>query len=107
MSDPKGPPRAMPQQQNLQIAIDENEGQGVYANLALIAHSNSEFILDFARAMPGLPKAKVHARVILTPVNAKALHRALGENLGKFEAQYGTIQLLGDIDPNKAIGFKT
>jgi hypothetical protein len=67
MSDPKGPPRAMPQQQNLQIAIDENEGQGVYANLALIAHSNSEFILDFARAMPGLPKAKVHARVILTP----------------------------------------
>ena len=106
MSDPKAPPRPMAQQ-NLQIAIDENEGQGVYANLALIAHSNSEFILDFARAMPGLPKAKVHARVILTPVNAKALHRALGENLGKFEAQYGTIQLMGEIDPGKSIGFKT
>ena len=106
MSDSKAPPRPMGPQ-NLQISIDEAEGQGVYANLALIAHSNSEFILDFARAMPGMPKAKVHARVILTPVNAKALLRALGENLGKFETQYGTIQLQGDNDPGKSIGFKT
>jgi hypothetical protein len=94
MNDPKAPPRPVGPQ-NLQISIDEAEGQGVYANLALIAHSNSEFILDFARVMPGIPKAKVHARVIFTPTNAKALHRALGENIGKFEAQYGAIQVQG------------
>ena len=93
--------------QNLQLSIDEAEGQGVYANLALISHSNSEVIIDFARALPGLPKAKVHARIILTPHNAKALHRALGDNLSKFEAQHGTIQPSGDVDPDKSIGFKT
>lgn len=92
--------------QNLQLAIDEAEGQGVYANLALITHSNSEVIIDFARALPGLPKAKVHARVILTPSNAKALHRALGENLSKFEAQHGPIPVAGATDPNKSIGFR-
>jgi len=96
-----------PMPQNLQISIDEAEGQGVYANLALISHSNSEVILDFARALPGLPKAKVHARIILTPPNAKAFHRALGENLAKFEAQHGTIQAPGTADPAKSIGFKS
>ena len=106
MNDPNAPPRPLGPQ-NLQIAIDEAEGQGVYANLALIAHSNSEFILDFARVMPGIPKAKIHARVILTPVNAKALLRALGENIGKFEAQHGPIPLQGEIDPGKSIGFKS
>lgn len=93
--------------QNLQLSIDEAEGQGVYANLALISHSNSEVIIDFARALPGLPKAKVHARIILTPHNAKALHRALGDNLSKFEAQHGPIQFSGETDPDKSIGFKT
>ena len=93
--------------QNLQLSIDETEGQGVYANLALISHSNSEVILDFARALPGLAKAKVHARIILTPHNAKALHRALGDNITKFEAQHGPIQLSGEEEPGKAIGFKT
>ena len=100
-------PQARPAPQNLQIAIDEAEGQGVYANLALISHSNSEVIVDFARALPGLPKAKVHARIILTPHNAKALHRALGDNLAKFEAQHGPITLSGDNDPSKSIGFKS
>jgi hypothetical protein len=106
MSDDTAKQPSRPAPQNLQIAIDEAEGQGVYANLALITHSHSEVIIDFARALPGLPKAKVHARVILTPYNAKALHRALGENLSKFEAQHGTITLTGDNDPAKSIGFK-
>lgn len=107
MSDDKAQQPARPtQSHNLQIAIDEAEGQGVYANLALITHSHSEVIIDFARHLPGLPKAKVHARIILTPYNAKALHRALGENLSKFEAQHGTIQITGDNDPAKSIGFK-
>lgn len=98
-------PRTM--SQNIQISIDEAEGQGVYANLALITHSNSEVIIDFARALPGVPKAKVHARVILTPSNAKALHKALGDNLSKFEAKHGPIPLGGSVDPGKSIGFKS
>jgi len=104
MDEKKAPAKTVPQ--NLKISIDEAEGQGVYANLALISHSNSEVILDFARALPGIPKAKVHARIILTPFNAKALHRALGDNLSKFEAQHGSIQVPTD-DPSKSIGFKT
>jgi hypothetical protein len=109
MRDAKNAPArpAAPQQQSLQFAIDEAEAQGIYANLALIAHSNSEVIIDFARALPGVTKAKVHARIILTPANAKALHRALGDNLSKFEAQYGTIHLAGENDPAKAIGFRS
>lgn len=105
MSDSKKP--LPPNPQNLQLSIDDEEGQGVYANLALISHSNSEVILDFARVLPGLQKAKVHARIILTPHNAKALHRALGDNITKYEAQHGTIKLTADADPSKSIGFKT
>jgi hypothetical protein len=93
--------------QNLQLTIDEAEAQGIYANFAIIAHSNSEVILDFARNLPGLAKAKVHARIILTPPNAKALHRALGENLAKFEAHFGPINLGGANDPEKSIGFRS
>ena len=63
-----------------------------YANLTLISHSTSEIILDFARILPNIPKAKVHARIVMTPMNAKLLYQALGENLKKFEAKYGEIQ---------------
>jgi hypothetical protein len=107
MSDDKTQQPSRPPSHNLQIAIDEAEGQGIYANLALITHSHSEVIIDFSRHLPGLPKAKVHARIILTAYNAKALHRALGENLSKFEAAHGTIPLSGDSDPAKSIGFKS
>jgi len=93
--------------QNIQLTIDESEAQGIYANFAIIAHSNSEVILDFARNLPGLAKAKVHARIILTAANAKALHRALGDNLAKFEAQYGPINLGAPNDPEKSIGFRS
>jgi len=106
MTDSKGAP-PVGRAPNLQLHIDPPEAEGIYANLALISHSNSEVILDFARALPALPKAKVHARIIMTAPNAKALHRALGENIAKFEAAYGTIQSPGPNDPDKAaIGFK-
>ncbi len=98
------PPAAGP---NIQLAIDEAEAQGIYSNLALISHSNSEVIIDFARALPGLAKAKVHARIVLTAPNAKALHKALGDNLAKFEEQYGPIPASGHPDPGKGIGFKS
>lgn len=65
----------------------------VYSNLALIAHSPAEMVIDFARILPAMPKARICARVILTPLCAKALYHALGENLAKFEQQYGEIRM--------------
>ena len=87
MADQKDQPR--PNQLNIEIS--EEVADGVYSNLAIITHSNSEFVLDFVRVMPGVPKAKVKSRVLLTPQHAKRLMRALADNIGKFEAVHGPI----------------
>lgn len=71
----------------IQIELSEEMAQGTYANLAIISHSTSEFILDFIRVVPGVPKAQVKSRVILTPDNAKRLLLALQDNISKFEGQ--------------------
>lgn len=71
----------------IQIELSEEMAQGTYANLAIISHSSSEFILDFIRVVPGAPKAQVKSRVILTPDNAKRLLFALQDNLAKYEQQ--------------------
>lgn len=71
----------------IQVELTEDVAQGTYANLAIIAHSSSEFIIDFIRIVPGVPKAKVKSRVILTPDNAKRLLYALQDNIKKFEQQ--------------------
>lgn len=71
----------------IQVELSEEMAQGTYANLAIIAHSSSEFILDFIRIVPGVPKAKVQSRVIMTPDNARRLLHALQENISKFEEQ--------------------
>ena len=76
-----------------QIELKEEVAQGTYANLAIITHSSSEFIVDFVRVMPGLPKASVQSRVVLAPEHAKRLMLALQENVMKFEHHYGTIRL--------------
>lgn len=96
-------------QQQINIELGEKEAEGIYANLAMIVHSPTEIILDFARLMPGPPKARVLARVIMTPMHAKLLHKALADNLKKFEAQYGEIKVHGAPGiPNKSpIGFQT
>ncbi len=80
-----------------------NELEATYANLALISHSTSEVIIDFARVMPNKPKAKIYSRIVMTPMNAKLLHRALSDNLKKFEAKYGEIKIPENVilDPNK------
>lgn len=75
----------------LKITLDENTAQGIYSNLAIIAHSSSEFVIDFVRVVPGANNAKVHSRIIMTPEHAKRLMLALEENVRKFEAQYGEI----------------
>ncbi|MBC7262534.1 MAG: DUF3467 domain-containing protein, partial [Chloroflexi bacterium] len=77
--------REKPQPQPVQISIElPTELEAVYSNFAMITHSASEIVIDFARILPNVPKAKVYARVIMTPINAKLLHRALGDNLAKF-----------------------
>ena len=75
----------------LTIELTKEVGEGNYANLTVITHSTSEFILDFVRVMPGLEKAPVKSRIILTPEHAKRLLLALQENLAKYEQQHGTI----------------
>ena len=79
-------------QGKLNIELSEEVAEGTYANLAIITHSNSEFILDFVKMMPGIPKAKVKSRIILTPQHAKRLFRALKDNITKFESLHGTIK---------------
>jgi hypothetical protein len=76
----------------LNIELPEDIAQGVYSNLAIITHSSSEFVLDFVRIMPGVPKAKVKSRVILTPEHAKRLLLALQDNVKKYEAMHGPIK---------------
>jgi hypothetical protein len=75
----------------IQVELSDDVAQGTYANLAIIAHSSSEFILDFIRVVPGVPKAKVKSRIILTPDNAKRLLYALQDNIQKFENQSSTL----------------
>ena len=81
----------------INIELKEDIAQGTYANLAIITHSSSEFVLDFVRAMPGIPKAEVKSRIILTPEHAKRLLNALKDNLSKFENAHGPIK---DTDPS-------
>lgn len=76
----------------LNIELNEEVAEGIYSNLAIITHSNSEFVLDFIRVMPGVPKAQVKSRVVLTPQHAKRLLRALNDNVKKFESQHGNIK---------------
>ena len=80
------------EQSQINIELSEEIAEGEYANLAMIAHSSSEFVVDFIRLMPGLPKAKVKARVVLTPEHAKRLLAALADNINKFESHYGPIK---------------
>ena len=83
----------IPENQNqINIELTDEVAEGIYSNLAMIAHSNSEFVIDFIRMMPGVPKAKVKARVIVTPEHAKRLLFALQDNIRKYEETFGTIK---------------
>lgn len=77
---------------HLNIELGEEIADGVYANLAIITHSSAEFVLDFIRVMPGVPKAKVKSRIILTPEHAKRLMHALQDNIEKYESVNGRIK---------------
>lgn len=81
--------------QQLNIELSEEVAQGVYSNLAVITHSSSEFVIDFVRIMPGIPKANVKSRIILTPEHAKRLLLALQDNMNKYESMMGPVILKG------------
>ena len=81
----------------LQIELKDDVAQGTYANLAIIPHSSSEFIVDYVRVMPGLPKAGVQSRIVLTPEHSKRLMYAHQENVRKFEHQFGPIRMPEDM----------
>ncbi len=89
-----------------EVELSPAAAEGTYSNLVFIAHSASEVIFDFARTLPGLPKARVYARVIMTPQHAKSLLLALEQNLKNYETQHGAIRLPGE-DKTPQLGFKS
>ncbi len=89
----------------IQIELDEKTGTGEYSNLAIVTHSPAEFILDFTQVMPGMPKARVRARIIMAPLHAKSFAMALNENIKKYEARFGEIQVSRD-EWAREFGFK-
>ena len=81
----------------INIELTEDVAEGIYSNLAMIAHSNSEFVIDFIRLMPGVPKAKVKSRIVITPEHARRLLAALKDNIEKYEAAFGPIKVTTDV----------
>lgn len=92
-------------QQSITVDLGEKEAEGIYSNLALATFSPAEFILDFARIVPGLPKARVHSRIIMTPQSAKALQRLLAVNIERYETTHGEIKMAGQPEAGPSIGF--
>ena len=99
-------PMQQPKQQQINVSLEEKVGQGTYSNFALIAFSPAEFFLDFARLVPGVPKAVVQSRIIMTPAHVKFLLNALKDNVERFEKQFGEIKLHGQPQHAGGFGFK-
>jgi hypothetical protein len=94
-------------QQTVNVEIGDKEWEGIYSNFVIITHSNAEFILDFARMLPGAKRAKIFSRILMTPQSAKALLGTLENNIGKFEKEHGKIVLApGDLNKS-SIGFQS
>jgi hypothetical protein len=89
----------------LNIELPDEVAPGVYSNLAVVTHSQTEFILDFIQVMPGTPKAKVRSRVVLSPQHAKRVMKMLVDNIGKFEGQHGKIEMASQPEPSFPVNF--
>ncbi len=100
----EGEKKETPKPNQINIELSEEVAEGEYANLAMIAHSNTEFVIDFIRMMPGVPKAKVKSRIVITPEHAKRLLYALKENIEKYEDTFGNIKKSDDV-PKFPINF--
>lgn len=97
MDDPKDEKKDKKSSNQINIELSEETAEGVYANLAMIAHSSSEFVIDFIRLMPGVPKAKVKSRIVITPEHAKRLLKALEDNVNKYEKSFGDIKSVDEV----------
>ncbi|MBN1638725.1 MAG: DUF3467 domain-containing protein [Ignavibacteriales bacterium] len=89
--------------QQINVEFNEKEAEGIYSNLVLITHSPAEFIMDFTRVLPGIPKARVYSRIITTPQHAKMFLKALKENIERFEKKFGEIKI--ERTPTPHFGF--
>lgn len=98
-NEPLNPP------QELSIEIDDNTASGIYANLAIVSHSETEFVVDFIFHSPQPPKAKVRARILTNPIHMKRLLAALQDNVNKYEARFGTIRTGEQALPDNKVGF--
>ena len=106
MNPTPSPPRpAAPAPGQLPVELPDAVAEGTYSNLMFITHSSSEFILDFARALPGTRKGKVYSRIVTTPQQAKALSEMLKRNITLYEEKNGTIKLAGQESVSPTIGF--
>ncbi len=100
------PPAAIPTQINIELPGDLD---AIYSNFAIINHSPSEIVIDFARLLPNVPKARVNVRILMTPLNTKLLLKALQDNLAKYEEKFGEIRLPSEAGfeaPDRTMGFK-
>lgn len=93
------------QQKEIKIEIDEQTANGIYVNLALISHNETEFVLDFLFLQPQTPKAKVRSRIITSPSHTKRLLMALQDNVRKYEEKFGEIKITPGPEENKKVGF--
>jgi hypothetical protein len=82
-----------PNMQKINIELDEKSGSGEYSNFVVVTHSPAEFVIDFTRILPGVPKAKVHSRIIMAPPHVKSFMMALKDNISKFEKKYGEVKI--------------
>lgn len=92
--------------QQINLELGEKEAEGIYSNFVVISHSPAEFVLDFTRMLPGVPKTKVYARIVMTPQHTKSLSKALSDNIEKYEKQFGEIKIIGG-EHGKQYGFQT
>lgn len=93
------------EQNQLNLELTDEVAEGHYCNLAMIAHSNAEFVLDFIRMMPGLPKARVKSRIVMTPEHAVRFMNALQENIARYEETFGPIKNHPGGQPNMPFNF--
>jgi hypothetical protein len=94
-----------PQTQQMKVELTEPAAEGTYSNWVMMTYSPSEFIIDFGRYLPGLSKAKIYSRIIMTPQHVKHLLKVLEKNVSSFEEKFGEIKSLGDQEKGKGIGF--
>lgn len=99
-------PEPMPVQQQINIELPPEQAEGTYSNMAIITHSPAEFVIDFTRILPGIPRARVLSRVIMTPQHAKSLMLALEDNIKKYENQHGEIKVQLGQHQGKMFGFQ-